>query len=391
MSSSKNVDSFCWEWPDPDSALCEAEIGRRTTEQATVEQTNADWLNREPAKLDAETPPRSRGASLEEIERALATLDFVTPPEPRDGIDEFERFAATLEAESAPGQHDKIGTGEPCDKIGKSRRRKSITADGSFIDDLRALEYFGFRRRRGALVGIDPLSLPLSYSHSHTYRKPKPWRDTSDNVRGLFYHQAVKAIASERGLLHRGFTLRLSNDVERVARCRGKGCLESLHRRVRQHLRRALRASYDVSGTVWWFAIEEAHDSALHLHGEIAFQSADLPVVRRALRGAGGEWFIIRKDGVRQRAPHQLKWARNPNGSLVPDAGWAGYCLKDVHKASPSRRRYWAKQPYAPPRHFVATFDGKAVTASQAVNEAARDIHGDAVKTVIEYRSRRAA
>jgi hypothetical protein len=250
------------------------------------------------------------------------------------------------------------------DKRPTKKRRQSAIADGTFVQALRAFGYFGTRKRGRASVGFSPLTLP----YSATPLTPKQWRDSGDDVRGLFFHKALEIAARELGLTRRGFTLRLSNDVEARARAQERGCIASLHGRVALSLKRALNGS---QGVLWWFAIEEDRNGALHLHGEIAFPPDALKLVRKALRGAGGKWVVQRRDGIRQRSPWQLRFETDP------DFGWAGYCLKNVRKADQGWRRFMRR--YGSPRRWTVGFEGRAVTYSAALVAVARRQHSMAV------------
>jgi hypothetical protein len=220
---------------------------------------------------------------------------------------------------------------------------------------------------------LDPLSLPVSPSTpsttptkprlkrppvtlptSLTPAKPKQWRDVGEEVKGLFFHATIKSYPHVKG-----FTLRLSDHVESLARAKGRHCLAWLHRRVVRELKRAV-CHPQAKPVPFWFAIEEADDGALHIHGEIAFDPTLSDKVRTALKSAGGKWLEQR------RGVYQLRFDNC-------DFRGAGYFLKNVHKARPSRRRLMRR--YDMPRRWVAAFRGKAVTANSDVSKAAIVIH----------------
>ena len=86
----------------------------------------------------------------------------------------------------------------------------------------------------------------------------------------------------------KGFTLRLSEEIEKDAEAQGKQCFAWLHDRIARHLRRALWPLAEC--VYWWFAIEEDDKGVMHLHGEISFDPALEEIVRDALDAAGGYW-----------------------------------------------------------------------------------------------------
>ena len=108
------------------------------------------------------------------------------------------------------------------DKCGTLKARKLLSCDGSFVADLLACGYFArvdaatYPLVVRPIIKRSPLNLPNS---SYTMR-PKAWRDTHDDVRGLFY-----AVAIRIGGNVRKFDLNLSQEVETLARGQGKHCL----------------------------------------------------------------------------------------------------------------------------------------------------------------------
>jgi hypothetical protein len=246
-------------------------------------------------------------------------------------------------------------------KSGTRKGRKSILNDGRFITDLQALGYFDRVDDSASSVVYAPITLP----RSDTPSKPKPWRDIHEEVRGLFFHAAMKANAD-----HYGFTLRLSKHVETAARSQRIHCLAWLHRRVVLHLRRAVGAPLGIP-VPFWFAIEEDKRGALHLHGEISVDPILRKLIRKALVNAGGNWLSLGKGYT----PVRLE--TNPNFR------WSGYSLKDAHKARPTRRYYMRRLGVSTSKRLLAGFEGKAVTASEALKLAAIDLHTAAVAEAV--------
>jgi hypothetical protein len=253
------------------------------------------------------------------------------------------------------------------DRSGTLKARKSVMCDGSFVADLLACGYFArvdaaaYPLVGRPIITRSPLTLPISPNPM----TPKAWRDTHDDVRGLFYAIAIR----KRGNV-RKFDLNLSDEVEALARGQGKHCLAWLHRRVVRQLRRVLGPSQSVP-TPFWFAIEESDKGRLHIHGEIAFESHLEKLIRKALKTAGGNWKS-------ESGEFQLRHTRSPN------LRGAGYCLKSYPKARPERRRNM--QQYGSPQSMVAGFEGKAITASKDLKRAAIECHSVAVAEVVRFR-----
>ena len=139
---------------------------------------------------------------------------------------------------------------------------------------------------------------------------------------------------------------------------------------VRQ-LRLVLSPSHGIP-TPFWFAIEESDEGRLHIHGEVAFETDREKLIRKALKAAGGRWD-------KDNAEYQLILTKSPN------LRGAGYCLKSYSKARPSRRRFM--QQFGSPRSMVASFEGKAVSASEDLKRAAIDCHAAAVAEVVSFRA----
>ena len=256
---------------------------------------------------------------------------------------------------------------KPSAKSGTWTGRKSALVDGRFIADLHALRYFARVDGSASSVVYPPVSLPSSDTPSN----PKPWRDIGEGVRGLFFHTAMKAKPNLRG-----FTLKLSEATETTARGQGIHCLAWIHRRVVLHLRRAVKAPAGVC-VPFWFAIEEDDRRSLHLHGEIEVDPFQKAAIRKALKGAGGKW------AGHGRGTSQLRFEVNP------DFRWAGYSLKGVANASPSRRRLMGRLGVsASATRFLSGFEGKAVTASQALKRDAIALHATVVAEVVALTKR---
>jgi hypothetical protein len=183
------------------------------------------------------------------------------------------------------------------------------------------------------------------------------------------YHAAL---ADEPNV--KGFTLMLSKPVEALARSKGKHCLRWLHKRFVRALK-PLGDRYMNGAVPFWFVIEESDKGRLHIHGEISIGDVALSgrsirslrrvlePIRQAMKSAGGVW-----DFDRDGEGTQLRFARG-----TPDFRWAGYCLKDVHKASPARRRFMRQFKWL--QRQLAGFGGKAVTASRGVHAHALLLH----------------
>ena len=263
------------------------------------------------------------------------------------------------------------------DKKGKSKPRKSLSADGDFIADLGTLDYFTRAPRAEPLVGVGspssstppskpstrrllPLNLPRSGKPN---RKPKPWRDIDDPVRALFYFEALASFGPSYAL-----TLRLSKPVEELARREGPRCLDFLHRRVRASLKRIVGRSVE-----FCLSLEEIR-RRLHLHGGIACADSEYKLVRRALKTAGGLW----PKGMRQ---YQLVMRKSPT------ARWAGYAVKEAYKARPSFRRFIARSLFQLIQpHKVASFEGPAISSTHPLRARAKVLHSTAINEVMASR-----
>jgi hypothetical protein len=311
----------------------------------------------------AENAPEAEAVQIAVAEKAKRT--------------DIESFALGDLEGGAPGETgDKSGTSEAGDKSGTNRRRKSVLSDGNFVADLKESGYFKRIDGRASSVVYAPVTLPNSLSPLN----PKQWRDVGEEIRGLMFHAAIKRQPNVKG-----FTLKISEAVEKEARARAKHCLAWLHDRIALHLRRALRP-LEAKCDYWWFKIEEDQRGVLHAHGEIAFDPKLEAIVRDALDAAGGYW-----EGGDPESPEpkpkrrKRKSKREPKGTgkgyapvdfeTNPDFRWAGYCLKDCHKSMPTRRRFMRHYGLEADRRWVAQFEGKSVTASRKLQKQAEAEH----------------
>jgi hypothetical protein len=179
---------------------------------------------------------------------------------------------------------------------------------------------------------------------AHDYRVPATWRDTSDQLRILYRHLALR----EFGEVH-SFTLNLKPAIEERARNQLNPAGWLLDRIV-HHLKAVLRKLPE-----FHFVLEEAEAHRLHVHGEIQCNSAETAAVRKALRLAGGEWDVVRQ--------HQA------HTDTDPDQGWASYISKDLWKIR-FTREFLPK--YGNPRSSHAiTFSGNAISTTRLLGQQA--------------------
>ena len=279
----------------------------------------------------------------------------------RTHIEDLDRALGDLEAAEAG---DKSGTD---DKSGTNRHRKSVLSDGNFVAHLKESGYFERIDGRASSVVYAPVTLPISLSPL----KPKQWRDVGEEIRGLMFHAAIKRQPNVKG-----FTLKLSEEIEKDARAQGKQCLAWLHDRIARHLRRALWPLAEC--VYWWFAIEEDDKGVMHLHGEVSFDPALEEIVRDALDAAGGYWEGGDPESPRPKPKRRKrKSKREPKGTgkgfapvefkTDPDFRWAGYALKSCQKSTRGRRRFMRRYGLEADRRWVAQFAGKSVTVSSAL------------------------
>ena len=119
-------------------------------------------------------------------------------------------------------------------------------------------------------MSADTLSILMS-------RKPKPWRDTTERLRSTYMGRAmtVRDVSSPYA-----FSLR----IEPLLFTESVHPLDSLHRRMRDHLKRRLKRLPDL-----WF-LPEFENGELHIHGMIDVRQDEASATAEALRAAGGLW-----------------------------------------------------------------------------------------------------
>ena len=117
-------------------------------------------------------------------------------------------------------------------------------------------------------MSADTLSILMS-------RKPKPWRDTTERLRSTYMGRAmtVRDVSSPYA-----FSLR----IEPLLFTESVHPLDSLHRRMRDHLKRRLKRLPDL-----WF-LPEFENGELHIHGMIDVRQDEASATAEALRAAGG-------------------------------------------------------------------------------------------------------
>jgi hypothetical protein len=164
---------------------------------------------------------------------------------------------------------------------------------------------------------------------------PAPWRDTTDILKATFYHRALTKMGSAVG-----FTLRLNDDVQSLAR-QQPDPLNWLQERIKRNLTKTLGWSPS-----FYAVLEETDDikPKLHIHGELGLprdmvtNKRLLADVRRALRMAGGQWL---------KCPQF-----QANLRLDVDEGWTSYIGKTFWKWMPHTRRLLERFP----NRIVPTF-----------------------------------
>jgi hypothetical protein len=268
------------------------------------------------------------------------------------------------------------------DKLAKRNRPISMLRDAAFVRDLEALlaaeastsgretsvsshtcssltlsypslTNLASSRERPSEQGKSPRDPRAAWWHvllakpAHDYRVPATWRDTSDQLRILYRHLALR----EFGEVH-SFTLNLKPDIEERARSQSNPA-GWFHDRIVHHLKAVLRKLPE-----FHFVLEEAEAHRLHVHGEIQCTSAETAAVRKALRLAGGEWDLVRQ--------HQ---AHTDND---PDQGWASYISKDLWKIR-FTRDFLPK--YGNPRSsYAITFSGNAISTTRSLGQKAAEL-----------------
>ena len=125
-------------------------------------------------------------------------------------------------------------------------------------------------------------------------------------------------------------------------------------------------ARYSGGAVPFWFVIEESPAGRLHIHGE----NLDRAHLRGAPDRPGASPCLCSNPKGFEGSGRPMDPDRDGDGTQLrfspgtPDFRWAGYCLKNVHKARAVRRRYMRQ--FGSRRRWVAGFEGKAVTASGA-------------------------
>jgi hypothetical protein len=157
---------------------------------------------------------------------------------------------------------------------------------------------------------------------------PAPWRDTTDILKVTYYHRALAEMSSPVG-----FTLRLNDDVQRLAR-QQPDPLNWLQERIKRNLTKVFGWS-----PAFYVVLEETDDMRpkLHIHGELALphdlvcDKRFLANTKKALRAAGGQW----PKGTQFQA----------NLRLDADEGWTSYIAKTFWKWMPHTRRLLERFP----------------------------------------------
>jgi hypothetical protein len=188
----------------------------------------------------------------------------------------------------------------------------------------------------------------LLASPPRSYRSPAQWRDTSDQLRVLYRHLALKTF----GPVHT-VNINLRRDIE--ALCREQPDQAGWFRaRVARRLQQQLGCSPEFHLTM-----EEGDQHRLHFHGEIQCSADEAENVRKALRLAGGEW--------KQAPQHQAK--TDPD----PDQGWASYIAEDIWRVRFTRSflpRYRDARS-----NDAITFTGNVASATKLLNQRAAELY----------------
>jgi hypothetical protein len=271
------------------------------------------------------------------------------------------------------------------DKLAKRNRPISLLRDAAFVRDLEALlaAEASTSGRETSVSSHTCSSLTLSYPSltnlavpgerpgeqgksprgpraawwhlllakpPREYRVPAPWRDTSDQLRILYRHLALR----EFGEVH-SFTLNLKPGIEERARSQSNPA-GWFHDRIVHHLKAVLGKVPE-----FHFVLEEAEAHRLHVHGEIQCILDETAAVRKALRLAGGEWDIVRQ--------HQA------HTDMDPDQGWASYISKDLWKIRFTREFL---PNYGNPRSSHAiTFSGNAISTTRSLGQRAAGLFAE--------------
>lgn len=188
------------------------------------------------------------------------------------------------------------------------------------------------------------LQAPSPRSH----RGPAEWRDTSDQLRVLYRHLALKTF----GAVHT-INVNLHPDIEALCR-RQPDQAGWFQARVVRRLCQQLGRSPEFHLTM-----EEGDQHRLHFHGEIQCSADEAESVRKALRLASGEW-----DEARQ---HQTKTAADP------DQGWASYIADDIWRVR-FTRSFMPRFRDARSSSAI-TFTGATISTTKLLGQRAIELH----------------
>jgi hypothetical protein len=248
-------------------------------------------------------------------------------------------------ANALPVQVDNSPNPNPAqvDNSAKKSRPVSLLRDAAFLRAIEGLFASGIQVNQGKTsvsntfplpsslqAPSSPLQAPSRRTRSRTpwwrifqsqppraYRNPAEWRDTSDQLRVLYRHLALKTFGPVHTL-----NVNLRPDIEALARRQPDqaGWFQArLVRRLRQQLGRSPE---------FHLTMEEGDQHRLHFHGEIQCSADEAENVRKALRLAGGEWKVAPQ--------HQTKTDADP------DHGWASYIADDIWRVGSPVRFYRA-------------------------------------------------
>jgi hypothetical protein len=188
------------------------------------------------------------------------------------------------------------------------------------------------------------------YEHSGLIkvgRRPLTWAKAPTILKLEFYHHALPSFGEVRT-----FTLRLRADIEAKAKKR-RDPGAWMNKRIARELEKALGRPCVFIG-----CFEEDRLRGLHVHGEFVVTDNELVTARRALRLAGGEWERARQKQVKCH-PYS------------PNEGWASYCGKNLHMASPFVRELLSR--HGSPKLLVS-YSGNPLFVSRELGRRARTL-----------------
>lgn len=300
---------------------------------------------------------------------------IIMPPDFTTALDTAQAEARPCCAPALVSLANAPASGVSSDVQKRLRRTTRVgpLADRQFLNEFKALSGLA-SYHVPALSGVTPIvsmgmgSEPSDPLPSHLTKKPRHWRDATDETQGFF---AFQALAEACPVV--AFTVWCSPEIDAKARATGTP-LPWLRKRLKEKLDAAF-------GPVEWVAALEEEKTKdgkllLHVHGAGAF--GDLTRSRHAkiaeaMRRALGEW-----EGPGARYQIELKIAR--------DAGWASYITKRCWLARPYiRERFACAGPRSPWR---LSFDGPAFTMTNGVRARAKELHQQARELVMEARER---